>query len=83
MIKLHYLEVADPLLNFGIRAGFTHNGKRYTSLITNQNGTRYVRSGAAITHNLALHRLSDTQSAAVDAFCAGSDYAVEYPAPIL
>ena len=83
MIKLHYLEIADPLLNFGIRAGFTYNGKLYTSLITSQNGARFVRSGAAIAHNLALHQLSEAQSAAVDAFCAGSDYAIEYPAPIL
>lgn len=83
MIKLHYLEIADPLLNFGVRAGFTYNGKRYTSLITSQNGARYVRSGAAITHNLTLHQLSKSQSAAVEAFTASNDFAVEYPAPIL
>lgn len=82
MIKLYFLEVADPLLYFGIRAGFTYNGKRYTSLVTSQNGARFVRSGAAINHNLAIHQLSEAQSAAVDAFMASNDFAVEYAAPI-
>ena len=83
MIKLYFLEVADPVTGFGIRAGFTYNGKRYLSLVTSQNGARFVRSGAAITRNLEQHQLSEAQSAAMEAFIASGDFAVEYAAPIL
>lgn len=82
MIKLHFLEVADPVTGFGIRAGFTYNGKRYLSLVTSQSGARFVRTGAAYTHNLTRHQLSEAQSAAVEAFAASNDFAVEYAAPI-
>ena len=82
MIKLHFLEVADPVTGFGIRAGFTYNGKRYLSLVTSQNGARFVSTGAAYTHNLTRHQLSEVQSAAVEAFAASNDFAVEYAAPI-
>lgn len=79
MIKLYFLELENGFA----KAGFTYNGKRYTSLITNQNGERFVRSGNCRTRNLELHQLSPDQSAAVEAFLASNDYAVEYPAPIL
>lgn len=38
---------------------------------------------AACTHNLTRHQLSEAQSAAVEAFAASNDFAVEYAAPIL
>lgn len=82
MINLHFLEVADPVTGFGIRAGFTYNGKRYLSLVTSQSGARFVRTGAAYTHNLTRHQLSEAQSAAVEAFTASNDFAVEYAAHI-
>ena len=82
-IKLHFLEVADPVTGFGIRAGFTYNGKRYLDLITSQAGVLFVSTGAAYTHDLERHQLSESQSAAVDAFIASNDFAVEYAAPIL
>ena len=72
VIKLHFLEVADPVTGFGIRAGFTYNGKRYLSLVTSQNGARFVRSGAACTHDLTQHQLSEAQSACVAMITAGS-----------
>ena len=83
MIKLHFLEVADPVTGFGIRAGFTYNGKRCLSLVTSQAGILFVDTGAAYTHDLEWHQLSEAQSAAVEAFTASKDFAVEYPAPIL
>lgn len=79
MIKLYFLEWENGL----IKAGFTYNGKRYLSLVTSQNRTRFVRSGAAITRNLEQYQLSEAQSAAVEAFMASGDFAVEYAAPIL
>lgn len=79
MIKLYFLEWENGL----VKAGFTYNGKRYLSLVTSQNLARFVRSGAAITHNLEHHQLSEAQSAAVDAFIASNDFAVEYTAPIM
>ena len=78
MINLYFLEWENGL----IKAGFTFNSKRYISLITSQNGARFVRSGDARAHNLTRHQLSEAQSAAVDAFIASNDFAVEYPAPI-
>lgn len=83
MITLHFLEVADPATGYGIRAGFTYNGKRHLSLITSQNGTVYVRTGAAVNHDLTLHRLSDSQISAVYDFMLSDDFAVEYASPIL
>lgn len=82
MIKLYFLEVADPLTGFGLRAGFTYQGKRYTSLVISQNGTAYVRTGMAVTHDLVLHRLSPAQVAAVHDFLESPDMAVEFAAPI-
>ena len=82
MIKLHFLEVADPVTGFGIRAGFTYNGKRYLSLVTSQNGTFYVRTGSAAKHDLLLHRLSDKQISAAYDFLMSDEYAVEYTDPI-
>lgn len=79
MIKLYFLEWESGF----VKAGFTYNGKRYISLIRSHSGKRYVRSGAAITHNLELHQLSPEQSDAVEAFVASNEYAVEFPAPIL
>ena len=79
MIKLYFLEWENGL----VKAGFTYNGKRYLSLVTSQNRTRFVRSGAAITRNLEQHQLSEAQSAAVDTFIASNDFAVGYTAPIL
>ena len=79
MIKLYFLEWENGL----VKAGFTYYGKRYISLVTSQGGTRFVRSGAAQTNNLERHDLSEAQSAAVDAFIASNDLAVEYAAPIL
>ena len=79
MIKLHFLEVADPITGFGIRAGFTYNGKRFLSLVSTQNGTAYVRTD----HDLTLHQLSNSQISAVYDFMLSKDYAVEYAAPIL
>ena len=79
MIKLYFLELESGL----IKAGFTHNGKRYISLVTSQNGARFVRSGDARTHNLTRHQLSEAQSAAVEAFTASNAFSVEYAAPIL
>ena len=78
MLKLYFLELENGL----IKAGFTYNGKRYLSLVTSQNGARFIRSGAACTHDLTRHQLSDAQSAAVEAFAASNDFAVEYAAPI-
>lgn len=78
MIDLYFLELENGL----VKAGFTYNSKRYISLVTSQNGARFVRSGAARTRNLVLHQLSEAQSAAVDAFMASNDFAVEYPAPV-
>ena len=83
MIKLHFLEVADPVTGFGIRAGFTYNGKRFLSLVSAQNGTAYVRTGSAVKHDLTLHRLSDSQISAVYDFMLSEELAVEYAAPIL
>ena len=82
MIKLHFLEVADPVTGFGIRAGFTYNGKRYLSLIISQNGTFNVRTGSAAKHDLLLNRLSDNQISAAYDFLMSDEYAVEYAAPI-
>ena len=79
MIKLYFLEWENGL----VKAGFTYSGKRYISLVTSQNGTRFVRSGDARTHNLTRHQLSEAQSAAVETFKASKDFAVEYPAQIL
>ena len=79
MVKLYFLEWENGL----VKAGFTYNSKRYISLVTSQNGARFVRSGDARTHNLTRHQLSEAQSAAVEAFTASKDFAVEYPAPIL
>ena len=79
MINLYFLELENGL----VKAGFTCNGKRYISLVTSQGGARFVRSGDARTHNLTRHRLSEAQSAAVEAFIASDAFAVEYPAPIL
>lgn len=78
-IKLYFLEWENGC----VKAGFTFNGKRYLSLVTRQGGARFVRSGAAVTRNLSLHQLSDSQSAAVEAFMASDDMAVEYAAPVL
>lgn len=82
MIKLHFLEVADPVTGFGILAGFTYNEKRYLSLVTSQNGTFYVSTGSAAKHDLLLHRLSDKQISAAYDFLMSDEYAVEYAAPI-
>ena len=82
IIKLHFLEVADPVTGFGIRAGFTYNGKRYLSIVTSQSGALFVRSGAACAHDLTRHQLSEAQIAAVEAFTASGDFAVEYAATI-
>ena len=79
MIKLYFLEWENGL----VKAGFTYNGKRYISLVTSQGGALFVRSGEARTHNLTRHQLSQAQSAAVEAFAASNDFAVEYAAPIL
>ena len=78
MITLYFLEVADPLTNFGIKAGFKYNGKRYISLVTSQNGTYFVTTGAKTTHDFSRHQLSSDQTAAVEAFKQSSDYAVEF-----
>lgn len=78
-IKLYFLEWENGL----VKAGFTFNGKRYLSLVTSQGGARFVRSGDARTHNLVRHQLSDSQSAAVEAFMTSGEYAVEYSSPIL
>ena len=83
MIKLYFLEVADPKTGYGIRAGFTYNGKRFLSLVSTQNGTSYVRTGSAVNHDLTLHQLSNSQISAVYDFMLSKDYAVEYAAPIL
>ena len=79
MIKLYFLEFENGF----VKAGFTYNGKRYVSLVTNQNKDRFIRSGNCRTRNLEQHQLSPDQSAAVEAFLASNDYAVEYPTPIL
>lgn len=73
MIKLYFLELESGL----IKAGFTHNGKRYISLVASQNGARFVISGEDV------HKLSEPQNAEVDAFVSSGDFAVEYAAPIL
>lgn len=78
MITLDFLEVADPLTNYGIKAGFKHNGKRYISLVTSQNGVYFVTTGAKATHDFTRHELSSDQTAAVEAFKNSSDYAVEF-----
>ena len=78
-IKLYFLEWENGF----VKTGLTFNGKRCLSLVTNQGGARFVRSGAAVTRNPSLHQLSDAQSAAVEAFMASDEMAVEYPAPIL
>ena len=79
MVKLYFLEWENGFL----KAGFTYNGKRYLSLVISQAGRRFVRSGAAITHNLELHTLSIAQNAAVEAFASSNELAAEYAAPIL
>ncbi len=79
MINLYFLELENGL----VKARFTYNGKRYISLVTSQNGARFVRSGDARTHNLTRHQLSKSQSTAVEAFMASNNFSVEYPAPIL
>lgn len=76
MIKLYFLELESGI----VKAGFTHNGKRYISSVTYQNGARFVISGS---DGDAPHMLSEAQSAAVDAFVSSGDFAVEYAAPIL
>ena len=73
MIKLYFLELEPGL----VKAGFTYNGKRYISLVASQNGARFVISGEAV------HKLSEHQSAAVDAFVSSGDFAVEYADPVL
>ena len=79
-IKLYFLEWENGF----VKAGFTFNGKRCLSLVTNQGGSRFVRTGAAVTGNLLLHQLSEAQRAAVDAFISSDEMAaVEYPLPIL
>lgn len=77
MITLYFLEVADPLTNFGIKAGFKYNGKRYISLVTSQNGKYFVTTGAKATHDFTRHELSPEQAAAVEAFKESPEYAVE------
>lgn len=79
MIKLYFLEWENGF----VKAGFTFNNKRYISLVTSQDGARFIRSGEARTLNLMWHQLSEAQSAAVEAFIASNDLAVEYAAPIL
>lgn len=76
MIKLYFLELESGL----VKAGFTHNGKRYISPVTYQNGAWIVISGS---DHKTVHRLSEAQSTAVDAFVSSGDFAVEYAAPIL
>ena len=78
MIKLHFLEVADPVTGFGIRAGFTYNGKRYISLVASQNGTYFVTTGAKATNDFSRHELSAEQAAAVETFKESPEYAVEF-----
>lgn len=83
MIKLLFLEVADPMTNFGIKAGFRYNGKRYISLVTYQNGVYYVTTGTKAANDFMRHELSNDQSAAVEAFKLSDDFAIDYAAPIL
>lgn len=73
MIKLYFLELESGL----VKAGFTHNGKRYISPVAYQNGARFVISGEA------AHQISDAQNDAVNAFVSSGDFSVEYAAPIL
>ena len=73
MIKLYFLELESGI----VKSGFTHNGKRYISPVTYQNGARFVISGEAV------HKLSEPQNAAVDAFVSSGGFSVEYAAPIL
>ena len=73
MIKLYFLELESGL----IKAGFTHNGKRYISLVTSQNGARFVISGES------AHKLSEHQNAAVNAFVSSGGFSAEYADPIL
>lgn len=78
MIILYYLNVADPLTNFGINAGFKYNGKRYISLVTSQNGDYFVTTGAKSTHDFYRHKLSAEQIAAVEAFKESAEYSVDF-----
>ena len=73
MIKLYFLELESGI----VKAGFTHNGKRYISPVTYQNGARFVISGEAV------HKLSEPQNAVVDAFVSSGCFSAEYAAPIL
>ena len=73
MIKLYFLELESGL----VKAGFTHSGKRFISPVIYQDDARFIISGEAV------HKLSDAQSAAVDAFVSSGDFAAEYAAPIL
>lgn len=75
-MKIWYFE-ADPEMGW-TKAGYTVDGKRYTSLVWEQAGQLYVITGKAITGDLRRHNFTPAQAAAFEEFCKGSSWSVEY-----
>ena len=83
MIKLYYLEIADPVTGYGIRAGFTYNGKRYTALVVSRGHMIGVSTGTVRDHDRLYHPFTENQISAAWAFMNSGSYSVEYAAPIV
>lgn len=75
-MKIWYFSVY-PGTNW-ITAGYTVNGKRYASIVWNQAGRLYVRTGAEITNDLVFHWFSEEQTAAFNEYCNSSSWSIEY-----
>lgn len=76
-MKIYFFEI-DPDTKF-IRAGFTHNGKRYIRLVQAQNGESYVVTGSNVTKDLVRHNFTKNQENRLSAFLYSPLYSIEFP----
>lgn len=64
-MKIHSFEIDESGL---LKACYTVDGRRYKSLIWSQAGKSFVKTGAAITHDLRRHNFTEAQEIALTAF---------------
>lgn len=74
-MKIFFFEIDESGL---LKAGYSVDGRRHISLIWSQAGKSFVKTGAAITHDLKRHNFTDAQEAALNSFLASDARTVDY-----
>lgn len=75
-MKIYFFEIDETGIH---RAGISANGARSIPAIWSQAGQNFVKTGAAVTHDLTRHDFTEAQEAAYKAFCKSGLLTMDIP----